>query len=124
MLDQQQFDLLVNGKKVAVEPFSQLIGVTDFLEHVEAAEAHGFELLVKRARVGQAKHVRVRPMFRTWEATGTFSVIDEELSGLTKPILQTILTQAGALCGLCDWRPSSPKSSGTFGTFQAELGKA
>jgi hypothetical protein len=121
MLDQQQFDLLVNGKQVPVAPFQALIGETNFLKHLEAAEAAGFELSVKRAKVGQAKHVRVRPMFRDWTATGSFTVLDEELSGLTEPILKTILAQAGALCGLGDWRPSSPKSSGTFGTFQAEL---
>jgi len=121
VLDVQQFDLLVGGKPAAVEPFRALIGVTDFLQHIQAAEAHGFELLVKRAKVGQSKHVRVRPMFRDWAATGTFSVIDEELSGLTEPILQRIVAQAGLLCGTCDWRPASPKSSGTFGTFVAEL---
>jgi hypothetical protein len=123
MLDQQQFDLYVKGKRVEVAPLNALIGVTDFVRHLETAEQVGFELLVKRAKVGQAKHVRVRPMFRDWAAVGSFTVIDEELSGLTEPILRTILAQAGALCGLCDWRPSSPKSSGTFGTFQAELAK-
>jgi hypothetical protein len=42
--------------------------------------------------------------------------MDEEMSGLTQPILETVLNQAGALCGLGDWRPSSP-NSGTFGRF-------
>ena len=123
MMDRQQFDLLINGTPIPAAPFQTLIGVTDFVKHDEAAESAGFELHVKRVKVGQAKHIRVRPMFRNWSAVGTFTVIDEELSGLTEPILNTILTQAGALCGLCDWRPSSPKSSGTFGTFEATLAK-
>jgi len=121
MLDQQQLELHVNGNQVPIEPLQALIGTTDFLQHLEAAESAGFELLVKRAKIGQAKHVRVRPMFRNWVAVGSITVIDEEISGLTEPILSRILAQGGALCGLCDWRPSSPKASGTFGTFSAEL---
>lgn len=117
ILDQEQFDLYVNNKTVPIAPFQGLIGNNDFEEHLTMADDYGFELLVKRAKVGQAKHVRVRPMFRTWEARGTLTVLDEELSGLTQGILETVLAQAGALCGLCDWRPSSGKS-GTFGRFE------
>jgi len=123
MLDQQQFRLEVDGKEVPVAPFSELIGENNFLKHLETAEKFGFELLIKRAAIGQSKHVRVRPMFRNWVATGTITIIDEELSGLTAPILETIAGQAGALCGLCDWRPSSPRKSGTFGTFLPALEK-
>lgn len=121
MIDQQQFDLIVNGSKIKVDWMQELIGNLEFHEHIDAAEAHGFELLIKRARVGQAKHVRVRPMFRTWSASGTITVLDEEISGLTKGVLETIVTQAGSLCGVGDWRPSSPRSSGTFGRFAATV---
>lgn len=121
MVDTQQFDLIVGDKPVPVDPFKGLIGNLDFLEHIKVAEDSGFELLVKRARVGQAKHVRVRPMFRSWSASGTFTVMDPDTSGLTKEVLDLILRQAGALVGLCDWRPSSPKASGTFGKFQPTI---
>lgn len=117
MIDTQQWDLLVDGKPIKVEQFNTLIGNVDFGKHLDAAEAAGFELLVKRAKVGQSKHVRVRPMFRQWQAVGTLTVIDAELTGLTQEVLTLILNQAGALCGLGDWRPSSPRSSGTFGKF-------
>ena len=116
MLDQQQFDLLINGKPVSIDDIKPLIGEPDFNNHLDQAEHLGFELLVKRAKIGRAKHIRVRPMFRTWVLFGSITVLDEELTGITKDILQTILNQAGALCGICDWRPSSP-SSGTFGRF-------
>lgn len=122
MLDQQQFDIYVDGKRVAWDNIKALVGNNDFSAHVEAAEMLGFELLVKRAKIGRAKHIRVRPMFREWQAVGTLTVLDEELSGLTQPVLETILNQAGALCGLCDWRPSSP-SSGTFGKFSPVIEK-
>lgn len=116
MLDQQQFQLLVNDKPIPIDKIKVLIGNIDFGEHIETVESLGFELLVKRAKIGRAKHIRVRPLFRNWVLTGSLTILDTELSGLKKEVLQTILNQAGALCGICDWRPSSP-SSGTFGKF-------
>lgn len=118
MLDQQQFVLTIDDQEIALDPIKELIGNDDFNAHLEAAEAMGFELLVKRAAIGRSKHIRVRPMFRTWTLHGSLTVLDEELSGLTHQMLQTVLTQAGALCGLGDWRPSSG-SSGVFGRFEA-----
>lgn len=123
MIDQQQFDLYVNGDIVPIDGIQKLIGELDFNDHLEKAEQLGFELLVKRARIGRAKHIRVRPMFREWSLVGSLTVLDEEMSGITKPILSTIMKQAGALCGLCDWRPSSP-GSGTFGKFAPVIEKA
>lgn len=115
-LDQFQFDLLVDGKKIPIEPIKALIGNGDFAEHIRVAEDLGFELLVKRAKVQRAKHIRVRPMFRNWALTGSLTVIDPELSGITRDILELIFNWSGAMCGLGDWRPSSP-SSGAFGKF-------
>lgn len=117
MLDQQQFDLYVNNCLIGMEEIRNLVGDLKFKNHIDLAEDLGFELLVKRAKIGKAKHVRVRPMFRSWELRGSLTVLDEELTGLTHGVLETVLNQAGALCGLCDWRPSSP-SSGTFGKFK------
>jgi hypothetical protein len=116
LLDQQQLELRVEGATIPVSSINGLIGVTSFTEHLDHVESLGFELLVKRAKIGRAKHVRVRPLFRHWTLTGSLTVMDEEMSGLTQPILETVLNQAGALCGLGDWRPSSP-NSGTFGRF-------
>jgi hypothetical protein len=116
MLDQQQFALFVDGHQIRMDEIRPLIGNMDFKAHLDTAEMLGFELLVKRAKIKRAKHVRVRPMFRRWTAKGSLTVMDEELTGLTHEILQKILNQAGALCGIGDWRPSSP-SSGTFGRF-------
>lgn len=123
MIDQQQWPILVGGKTVPVDTLHALIGKNDFNAHLEAAEALGFELFVKRAKIGAAKHVRVRPMFREWTIEGSLTVIDAELSGLTQPIVQRILEVAGALVGLGDWRASSPKSSGTFGKFEPTIKK-
>ena len=122
LIDTQQWDICVPGHtSIDVKQFNQLLTEDDFTKHIAAAETLGFELLVKRAKIGSAKHIRVRPLFRNWTAHGTLTVIDEKISGLQKEILQKIFDVAGALVGLGDWRPSSPKSSGTFGKFSAKL---
>ncbi|MFZ3047001.1 MAG: hypothetical protein WA151_13900 [Desulfatirhabdiaceae bacterium] len=120
MIDSQQFDLVVNGSTIPCARIKSLIGETNFKKHIDLAEELCFELNIKRAKIGKAKHVRVRPMFRNWDLVGKITVLDEELSGLTKDVLTMILNQAGALCGIGDWRPSSP-SSGTFGKFRPEV---
>ena len=122
MLDRQQFDLYLNGATIPVDDIEKLIGDLDFNNHLDLVESLGFELLIKRAKIGRSKHIRVRPMFREWELRGSLTVIDKELSGITGDILATIFTQSGSLCGLGDWRPNSP-SSGTFGKFEANIKK-
>lgn len=110
-----------NGEEINFDQmYDRLVDVVDFNTHLKAAEDAGFELLVKRARIGKAKHVRVRPMFRTWTITGEFIVIDEDQSGLTEPVLRMLVATAGAKIGLGDWRPSSA-TPGSFGTFIPEL---
>ena len=116
MIDQQQWHLYTGGDTISIDEIKALIGNTEFHQHLTVAEKMGFELLVKRAKIGRAKHIRVRPLFREWELRGSLTVIDKDLSGITREILQIVLNQAGAVCGLCDWRPSSP-NSGTFGKF-------
>jgi hypothetical protein len=120
MLDQQAFRLRIGGAPVSMDTITPLLSEPDFAAHLAAVEALGFELLVKRARIGAAKHIRVRPMFRDWSIDGSITVLDEQMSGLDKSTLEMIMNYAGALCGLGDWRPSSG-ASGTFGRFAAEL---
>ena len=95
-----------------------LCDVEDYDAHRAFALEHGFELFAKSARIGQSKHVRVRAKFMQWEVAGTITVFDETI---TKAILEQILTAAGRYAGLCDWRPSSPKSPGPWGTFTATV---
>lgn len=92
-----------------------------FEAHKAAALALGFELWAKPARIGQSKHVRVRAKFVAWKAAGTITVFDETI---TADVLTMILTAAGRYCGVGDWRPSSPKSPGPYGTFTATIKEA
>lgn len=109
------------GKEVRTIHREELDGLnaeTDFAKHEALVDSIGFSLFVKRAKVGASKHVRVRPRFDRWSITGTLLVTDETI---TTDVLQNILTFAGKYAGLGDWRPSSPKSPGSFGTFTATL---
>lgn len=90
----------------------------DFAVHIARTAALGFTLWAKSARIGRAKHIRVRPRFDQWQATGTITVLDE---AITKDILQSVLDMAGVYCGLGDWRPSSPSKPGPFGKFIAVM---
>lgn len=121
MIDQQQWNLYIDGETVPVSELDRIAKMKEFADHISAVEDLGFELLVKRAKIGASKHVRVRPMFRSWELRGSLTVLDPERTGLSREILRTILDQAGALCGIGDWRPSSPKSPGVFGRFSAVI---
>ena len=110
----------VNGKQIPKNEILALEGERDFKKHQELALSLGFELLVKRAKIGMSKHIRVRPMFRNWKVETSIEVFDEGKSGITREVLQRILDEAGALCGLGDWRPSS-RTPGKFGRFKAEI---
>lgn len=117
LIRDMHWPMLVGGKRVPVEPLWDLMGESDFDHHREVVEELGFRLLVKRARVGQSKHIRVRPIFHEWALEGIVTVTDDQIQQGT---LEAILREAGRLKGLCDWRPSS-KTPGPYGTFTATV---
>ncbi|HEY8837582.1 MAG TPA: hypothetical protein VIO16_07880, partial [Dehalococcoidia bacterium] len=58
--------------------------------------------LVAGVRVGQARVMRTRPIFRRWSAMVTFEYLDDQLDGSD---VIDILRVAGRIVGLGDWRP-------------------
>lgn len=114
--------VLPNGKVIKWdEDLKALTEENDYSKHEEAAEALGFSLFAKRAAVGSSKHVRVRPKFPAgWKASGTVTVFEESI---TDEILEMIFSFGGRYSGIGDWRPSSPKSPGPYGRFEAEVKK-
>lgn len=119
VVDQGSWPIIVNGgKPISVKAIRGLLDEDDFSKHEETVKAHGFELFVKRAKIGQAKHVRVRPRFDNWSCEGSVTVLDDMI---TTDVLKNIITFAGVYAGIGDWRPSSPKSPGPFGKFNAEV---
>jgi len=115
---EEYWPLRVSGKLIPIGDIQKLVKVEDdFQVHVEAARNAGFALLVKRAKIGSAKHVRVRPRFSGWSASGTLQVWDDQLK---ISALRDILRLAGANKGIGDWRPSS-RTPGPFGRFEATI---
>ena len=119
MVAEPFWPLSVNGDGMLV-PMSQvnaLLKQEDFASHKQAADALGFSLFVKRAKIGASKHVRVRPRFDSWALTGTINVWDKQI---TKAVLTDVLRYAGQYKGLGDWRPGG-KTPGSFGMFEAVI---
>ncbi len=112
-----QWPLLVDGKQVKMSDINELLELETFKEHVEATEMLGFSLFVKRARIGNAKHIRVRPRFDKWSVKGSIMITDSQI---TVDTMRSILEIAGMTKGLADWRPSS-KTPGSWGMFKAKV---
>lgn len=109
--------LLIGGKTISMKSISECRKLETFKEQKDAVEALGFSLFVKRAKIGASKHIRVRPRFDNWSATGQIVVSDREI---TLDKLQTFLEIAGRMKGLGDWRPGAP-TPGPFGMFEATV---
>jgi hypothetical protein len=109
--------LLIDGKPVKMADIQKCMGLKTFAEQGERARELGFSLFSKRAKIGQSKHIRVRPRFDNWSAVGSIEIVDDQIS---KATLQAILDIAGRLKGLGDWRPGAP-TPGPFGMFRAKV---
>ena len=110
------WQFLVNGKQISWADIEALKDENTFANHKKAVDSMGFGLMVKRARIGQSKHIRVRPVFNEWTARGSFAVWDEQL----ETALPSIMEYAGQYKGLGDWRPGG-KTPGPYGTFEARV---
>lgn len=105
------------GSPIKMADLQSLQQDLDFEKHMEKARTLGFALDIRRARIGTSKHVRVRPVFDSWHATGTLNVWDDVLS---TEALETVFYLAGDKYGLLEWRPSG-RRPGPFGRFRATL---
>lgn len=105
-----------SGKQLPLEKIAALAD-KDFKTQYDAVQKLGFRLDVRRARVGDQKHIRVRPRFDKWELSGTLKVLSPEW---TAPKLKQLFELAESV-GMLDWRPGSPKSPGKWGMFTAQL---
>ena len=118
LIDQVQWPIIIDGSPI---PWSKLAVLRDenvFVEHEKVVKDLGFELFVKTVSLGQSKNIRVRPRFSGWMAKGTVTVLDDTLDF---SLVKSFWENAGRYVGLCDWRPSAPKSPGPFGKFSVEV---
>lgn len=104
-----------NGKQVPVSAVDGLREKT-FSEQRAGAKKLGFDLFIKRARVGTSKHIRVRPRFDKWEVRGMMHILKPEL---TFEVVQQLFDLAGSV-GICDWRPGC-KTPGPYGMFSSKV---
>jgi hypothetical protein len=104
-----------NGRHVAIADVHALREET-FAAQSEGARELDFRLFVKRAKIGQSKHVRVRPRFDQWSVRGELLVVAQEL---TFDAVSKLFELSGRV-GLCDWRPGC-KTPGPFGMFTSKL---
>lgn len=109
-------DFFAEGKQVSMGDIYKLKDMT-FEDQANAVRDYGFRLYLKRARVGQAKHVRVRPRFENWSVKGQIQIMATK--EITFDVLEQIFDIAGRV-GLCDWRPGC-KTPGPYGMFKAKL---
>jgi hypothetical protein len=111
------WQLLLNDKPVPVAPLLKNFEARSWPEWNTLVTELGFLLFLKRAKIGQQKHVRVRPRFDRWSLKGSLVVLDE---AITSSVLAQIGELAGQYAGLCDWRPGS-KTPGPFGMFTFQV---
>jgi len=111
----EHFAFLVDGQPLEVD---RLLAIRDepYKTQADAVKKMGFQLFAKRAKVGQSKHVRVRPRFDRWSVRGSLLVVKPEI---TWEIAQTLFALAGQV-GLSDWRPGC-RTPGPYGMFTSEL---
>lgn len=119
MVNGTHWPILVGDKEatIPVAPILALKNEKSFDEHQKTIAKMGFDLHVKRAKIGQNKHVRVRPIFDKWATRGELIVTDDQI---TTKALEEILQYAGMYKGLGDWRPGG-KTPGSFGIFTTSV---
>jgi hypothetical protein len=110
-------ELTNNGKRVRLADVAKLWD-EPYNEQLAVVRRMGFDLMSKRARVGKAKHVRVRAKFDAWQVRGTVMVSEP---AITVDVLKQLFELAGRFSGLGDWRPSAPEKPGPFGMFSAAV---
>jgi hypothetical protein len=117
LIDQDFCRFTVDGESIPLATIRKLKSLS-FAEQKKAVQDLGFDLSVKRARVGSSKHVRVRAKFSPWQVDGELEVFEP---AITFGVLTQMFEMAGRLSGLGDWRPSAPEKPGNHGMFTAQV---
>lgn len=123
MIPDEYLPFQANGKSVSFADLSgnklpQEVDPRSFEKLKAVAAKHHIMLWSKRAKIGQAKHIRVRPRFESWSVSGRIEIL---LPEFTADVVKQLFEIAGRRVGLGDWRPDSPKSPGPFGQFETKI---
>ena len=99
-----------NAVKSGVIVLEDALLAYDGPENISKLFAAGTHIHKVPAKVGMARIMRTRPIFRAWSATIT---VTHDETVMDEPELFQIIKTAGQLVGIGDWRPR-------FGRFTAE----
>lgn len=120
MIQQQHLEMTVAGKKQPVAEIFSVRGDSTYDEQKALVKNLKFALKEIRATssgASKSKHLRVRPMFPAWTLEGRLVATEDVLK---LEYVTSLLSLAGKVGGVGDWRPSSPKP-GPYGRFTAEV---
>ena len=120
MMSMDQFWRLTTaqGNTISWSDIERMKDIQQFSWHKTEVAKLGFDLMIKRAKIGTSKHIRVRPIFDAgWKLTGRLAVWDDQI---TEDVLRKIIEYAGQYKGIGDWRPGG-KTPGPYGMYSAEI---
>lgn len=107
-------------KEIPIEPILKLNDVANSMpQHCKVAEKLGFKIDIRRASPKPGtKHIRCRPRFDRWQASGVFIHADPD--AMSMDVVKQVFEIAGSRKGLCDWRPGG-KKPGPMGRFTVQI---
>lgn len=118
--DSPFLQLTNGGRRIKISDLNHLLGEPDYTQHLQTVRQLGFDLDCRPVKIGKNKHIRVRPIFKDWSASGVMMVWDPLI---TDNIFKDFWEYAGRYKGVGDWRPSAPTSPGSHGIFETKIKK-
>lgn len=115
LISTENCEFLCGGKPLQMAEITAMRD-DDFETQCAKSKKLGFELFMKRARIGTSKNIRVRPKFAQWTIRGEVLVTKQEL---TADVLLQLFDLAGK-AGFGDWRPSG-KTPGYYGQADSQI---
>jgi len=106
------FQISGRGKKTYKDCVKGLLAVTpEYIPHLTPKGEHvkDYEIDSRAVRIQSARVIRHRPLLREWRLAFHLTTKDTELLPIT--VIQEILTEAGRMYGIGDYRPR-------YGTFR------
>lgn len=115
------YPVLVNGTTLKLNKLYN--PNLSYEDQKKLASGFGIELFEANLSFRGGIGVRVRPRIKNWEINfGVSARLNlENDSTNIDDLMVKLFEVAGSQCGICDWRPSSPRKKGVHGVFSAKL---
>jgi hypothetical protein len=113
---------LINGSPVKL---SKLLNTNlNYEDQKKLAAGYGIELFEANVAHKNSYGIRIRPRIANWSINFGISArlnLQDDDPQQVNEIMTKLFEVAGTQCGICDWRPSSPKKRGVHGVFSTKL---